>query len=855
MYLPEKPEQPRKNHRKGKTDKKFNPHLPKDPIGKRYVQYFWHPYSAIIAPVPEKGEKPDWRTLNHYLQPSQLWTKHQNPEQLIGIRFGKTTRYAIIDIDKNSNYRNQEAIKRVKEALEGIGIVRTIIIQSSYSGGYHIVITFETEIETFGLACAIEQTLKKADIKIRPGQIEIFPNTKLYSQKTIINYNAVRCPMQPGSGAYILNEDLEAESKSIEKFLDECDLVAAGQDIEKIKREIKKAKEKQTKEKYRQSTSRKVEEWKKEWEEIIAQGWTSQGQTNTILQIMVGYGIVFQDQQGEELVKQVTEKAKNAPGYKEYCRHQQEIEKRVRHWVETTTRHKWYTPYCSHPERKLGTFANTYNQKETAEQKRKTGEKDNIIPFDRRAVANQQRSEQAQQRIKKIVEKLEKTAGLKQNVTERIDQIKAEHKKQYNRTISQQTLYKHQELWHPQKYIEDPWQKSSKEGEKSSNPCTERDYRQKEQKETERTKQKSQNLYTEKDYGQQFHMKVQLCLPSAPVPQGQGAVLAMNQNQACGEEQELNQQQENQKNQQDTNSSKNSSLNDNNVELILNTFSEELIKLNEFDNINNSVAISSSESLDLLEQVQTEDVLHLNLEENNQENLCVFYAAAEKNSHKQNLLLSENDRLGAVCTGEKPSEKVAHEEKRGDNEWEEGKKAENEETYQPPVVQGYERQERALISDVIPDVRVGIAPENSIYGKQADLGGMVRQPQEEDDTRPFANTQAGVESGFVEQPQGGSDSTGNQPKYAYEYTPEELAKVEECKRMIRLYLGAVSYVHEQLRRYRLFKGRFPSREEREYLEKVLKMQYYLDSGHELLVAEAEAWAAENPGCLPFTVDW
>jgi hypothetical protein len=844
MYLPEKPEKPRKTDRKAKTDKGFNPHLPKDPIGKRYVEYFWHPYSAIIAPVPQKGTKPDWRTLKHYLQPSQLWAAHQNPEKLIGIRFGKTTRFAIIDIDKNSNYHNPEAIKHIKEALEEIGIVRTITIQSSYSEGYHIVIPFETEINTFNLACALEQTLKDADIKIRPGQIEIFPNAKPYSQKTIINYNAVRCPMQPGSGAFILNEDLEPESQSVTTFLDQCDLAAAGQETEQIKRAINRARKRHKREKYRQPTSATVEAWKKDWEEIIAQGWTAQGQTNTLLQIMVGYAIVFQDLQGEELVEKVIETAKNAPGYKEYCRHQHEIEKRVRHWVETTTRHKWYTPYCSYPERTLGTFANTYNQTEAEKENKEASaqyNQDNVIPFDRRKAANQERSQQAQKRIKTIVESLEKEQRLNQSVTERAKQIKVEYKKQYNRTISQETLYKHQELWHPQKYIEDPWGQNSKYTQNSPKADTESNYGHLEKKELTFDQRKAQKADTESNYGHWFHMKVFCCLPSASEPRSLLAVQAVNEQHDC---QELISQQQEQKNQQNINSSLN-----------LNFDSCNLNQIEQLNNSSNSVSSNLSTVENKLYQLGLESVLQLNLEMNDQENLCIYHQAAEKNSHKQNLSLSENDRLGAVCTGEELSERVVHEEKRGENEREGGKKAENEETYQLPVAQGSERQERAFISDVIPDVRAGTAPENSNYGKQADLGGMVRQPKQEDDTIPFANTQAGVESGFVQQPQGGSDNTGNQPKYAYEYTPEELAKVEECKRIIRLRLGAVSYVHEQLRRYRLFKGRFPTREEREYLEKVLKMQYYLDSGHELLVAEAEAWAAENPGWLPFTLDW
>lgn len=42
--------------------------------------------------------------------------------------------------------------------------------------------------------------------------------------------------------------------------------------------------------------------------------------------------------------------------------------------------------------------------------------------------------------------------------------------------------------------------------------------------------------------------------------------------------------------------------------------------------------------------------------------------------------------------------------------------------------------------------------------------------------------------------------------------------------------------------------------ERERLEQSAKMQFYLDSGNKTLIAEANDWAAANPGCLPFSLE-
>src|SRR5689334_6585535 len=80
--------------------KKHNkPHQPASELGKRYVKYFWHPWNVIIAPAKSRHRKPDWRTIDYYLQPSQLWAYHQDTNKLIGVRFNSDTRYATIDID------------------------------------------------------------------------------------------------------------------------------------------------------------------------------------------------------------------------------------------------------------------------------------------------------------------------------------------------------------------------------------------------------------------------------------------------------------------------------------------------------------------------------------------------------------------------------------------------------------------------------------------------------------------------------------------------------------------------------------------------------------------------------------
>ncbi|MHC5727284.1 MAG: hypothetical protein ACYTXY_24750, partial [Nostoc sp.] len=142
------------------SKKKIKPHLPAESLGKRYVERFWHPFGAIIAPSLVEGAKPAWRTIDYYLQPSQLWNLHQDKSKLVGLRFNDTTCYATIDLDLFGDYHNIESINRIKAALEDIGIVDIIILQSSFSGGYHLILSFASPLPTFPLACALEITLR-----------------------------------------------------------------------------------------------------------------------------------------------------------------------------------------------------------------------------------------------------------------------------------------------------------------------------------------------------------------------------------------------------------------------------------------------------------------------------------------------------------------------------------------------------------------------------------------------------------------------------------------------------------------------------------------------------------------------
>jgi hypothetical protein len=493
-------------------------HLPADPIGQRYQARFFHPYGAIVADarILETTAKPEWRTLQHFLQPSQLWELHQDREKLVGIRFGSETLYGAIDLDAGGDYHNPEAISRIKSALESIGIVSVVPCQSSFSGGWHLILPFSESLKSFGLACAIDQAIRHAGFIPRPGHLEIFPNPKPYSKEQATNYKAIRCPLQPRSGSFLLDDELQPINNDVKTFLDHCDRAAARQDIQKINKAISTAIKCHKPQRDGKKTTN-VDEWCADWKRIIATGWTGSSQTNTIIQIIVGYGIVFLRLDGEELVDYAVNTAINAPGYREYCRHKHEIRVRVQDWVECNEKNKCYSPYASTPERPLGTYSAAFDFAITSGTH--LSNQNSIVQFDRRKDLNRQRSLEAQRRIQIVVRTLEFTSTLPEGTTNRAEAIRVEYKLRFNKCLSQETLHKHLHLWHPKQYICDPWINNA------PNPCGISNYGHSINVESiTSSQQEAPNPCGISNYGHSSYMKVceRFLLP-ASAPQGQKA--------------------------------------------------------------------------------------------------------------------------------------------------------------------------------------------------------------------------------------------------------------------------------------------------------------------------------------------
>ncbi len=416
------------------------PPLPADPLGARFCKIFNHPRHFLVAPVPEPGERPDWKTESAYpLQPRDLWDMYCDPTRLLGLRFGKETRYILLDIDRGSRYHflnDPRQFKFILEIFEEIGLCRPLVLQSSDRGGIHIYFFLPEPMPTFGLACAIKFALFDAGVVLKPGEIESFPNVKAYSKHKPSNYNAHRLPLQIGS--WLLDDDNEPLTNDPALFLALADTAAANQDLTELEAAISTYYQRQRLT-YTPGTSNRAAEWKCHLENRIAQGWTGKSQTNELLKDFATYGVVWLGLKGQALVERVTATAVSAPGYQQFCSHQHEIQQRAEDWSRAAE--SYYSPYCSYPNRN-GTYKQTFDPNAA----------NNIVDFPKQP--NALRHQQTQKRIRQVVAHLEASGTLPAAATARSAAIIKASKERHGIGVSQTTLHKQDylPLWHPKHY-------------------------------------------------------------------------------------------------------------------------------------------------------------------------------------------------------------------------------------------------------------------------------------------------------------------------------------------------------------------------------------------------------------------
>jgi hypothetical protein len=391
-------------------------------LDNQFLELFPHRYDYIWALHPNPGAKPEWQTeTRHPLADRTI----QQGSHLYGVRFGPETNYAMLDIDIGSRYHPRQdpfGVDRLRLALEPLGLVNHLTLQSSHSGGLHLYFPFAQAQASWKIAVAISTLLENAGFKLYPGQLEIFPNPKPYATDGQPGlFSAHRLPLQMGS--YLLDRDYQPIAYSQSRFVEQWHYCTNRNDLDKkqIDRLIKQLKRHSFK------LSGKADKFLNDLNAEIELGWTGYGQTNRLLGRIAMRTYVFhhilhggEPLVDEQLVQEIIKVTKSLPGYQDWCQHQHEITHRAAEWARCVeTSH--YFPY--------GTKAPSQSQ---------TKDNETIS----RISYNQQRSEDARTRIKEAIADLLNRSALPSKPTERFKQL-------LNYGIGGGSLYRHKDLWHP----------------------------------------------------------------------------------------------------------------------------------------------------------------------------------------------------------------------------------------------------------------------------------------------------------------------------------------------------------------------------------------------------------------------
>ena len=403
----------------------------KDEFLALFPHRFDYIYSEQQSPVIDSS--PHWQTERRYPLSDRLI---QQGHYLYGVRFGAQTNYCLLDIDSGSAYHPQQdqlAIARIAGVLEAIGLVDCIACTSSYSGGLHLYFPFAQAQSSWELAAVVSTLLENAGFVPRPGQLEVFPNPKLYVVEGKPSlFNAHRLPLQIGS--YVLDRSFQPIWSSQPEFVRQWRSVESRNSIDRLvlKRTLKQARRR------RFCISGKADKFINDLNAEIELGWTGSGQTNRLLGRIAMRTYVFHHiiaggdpLSGKVLVQKIVETAESLPGYRDWCNHQAEIEQRSEEWARCIESSRYFH---------YGDAQGKYKNKAEAESS--SAEAIAQLP-----TWNQQQSSAARDRICRALADLLENAALPIGATARFHALR-----QYG--IGGGSLYRHRDLWHPSEVAE-----------------------------------------------------------------------------------------------------------------------------------------------------------------------------------------------------------------------------------------------------------------------------------------------------------------------------------------------------------------------------------------------------------------
>ncbi|MDJ0594785.1 MAG: hypothetical protein QNJ72_33215 [Pleurocapsa sp. MO_226.B13] len=423
--------------------------LPISPVVTKLLKFFSHHWDFIL-----KREGESWYTETRYiLNPRNFESYWQDPKISLGLRFGGQTKFGCLDLDKNSHNNplvNPKRYRKLLKTLRKIGIKQTILIRSSSNRGVHLFFFLPEEVNSFDLACALFRVLSENCFEIKAGQLEIFPNTKRYKKKGegFSLFNGLRVPMQPGSGATLLDpKTFEPLPGGAAEFVELMNSSVDRQDFELLVECCNTARDWYCNFAFNKQSRT---QWQKDLEYSLKFGFTSSGQTNDILKNLANLGRVFYGLDTvPDLAKFIHERVIELSGYIDHCGHQDEIEKRAFEWA--TSAINYWSIWASNPQR-------TQNFTELwTEQEQLSGVEPIVtnVHKGRWGRVNQKRSDDTMSRLKTILTE-HPLNTMPKAVLKRLDFINEKCLSGFGTKFSRNTLSKpkYRLLWHP-KYTQE----------------------------------------------------------------------------------------------------------------------------------------------------------------------------------------------------------------------------------------------------------------------------------------------------------------------------------------------------------------------------------------------------------------
>ncbi len=396
-----------------------------------FLALFPHRFDYIWAEHPHLGEDVAWQTESRHPLSDRLI---RQGAYLFGVRFGAETNYCVLDIDAGSLYhpnRDPFAISRIVAALEPLGLVSYVACTSSYSGGLHLYFPFQSAQSSWQLAISLTCALETGGFKVCAGQLEIFPNPKPYATDGNLSlFNAHRLPMQIGS--YLLDHSFEPIWSDTQTFVNQWQLVQQRNivDSKMLRLILKRVKRKHF------GISGKAEKFINDLNAEIELGWTAYGQTNRLLGRITMRAYIFHHilsggdpLEGDALISEIVETARSLPGYREWCRHQHEIEQRATEWARCIQSSHYFH---------FGT-----QTKKIVQQSQNVAQNVELTTAIEQSPSwNQRQSAETRDRIRRAIADLLEQNNLPIKPTARFQAL-------LKYGIGGSSLYRHRDLWHP----------------------------------------------------------------------------------------------------------------------------------------------------------------------------------------------------------------------------------------------------------------------------------------------------------------------------------------------------------------------------------------------------------------------